>query len=152
REISIRLAMGASRWRVVRQFLTESALVAALGAAAGLWVGWFTVRLLVAGMGDRAERLRLVVTFLDGTVLAMTAALAVATSVLFGLFPALFATRAAVWPGLKAGTVADAGGQVRLRRALVTGQLALSLVLVTASGLFVRTLYNLRHAETGFRT
>jgi len=152
REISIRLAMGASRGRVVQQLLTESALIAALGALAGVWVAWFTVRLLVAEMGETAGRLQLVTTFLDTRVLVLTFTFAVATGVLFGLLPALFATRPAVWSGLKTGITADLGGHVRLRRLLVTVQLALSLVLVTASGLFGRTLINLRRADTGFET
>jgi predicted permease len=152
KEISIRLAMGASRGRILQQWLTESAVIALLGALAGLWVAWLTIRLLVAEMGDTGERLRLVTTFLDGRALAFTFVFAAATGLAFGLLPALFATRPEVWPGLKSGIVADVGGQARLRRVLVTAQLALSLVLVTASGLFGRTLLNLRHADAGFQT
>src|SRR5262245_50754083 len=152
KEISIRLAMGASRGRILQQLLTESAVIALLGALAGLWIAWLTIQLLVAEMGDTGERLRLVTTFLDGRALAFTFVFAAATGLGFGLLPALFATRPEVWPGLKSGIVADVGGQARLRRVLVTAQLALSLVLVTASGLFGRTLLNLRHADAGFQT
>jgi putative ABC transport system permease protein len=152
KEISIRLAMGASRGRILQQLLTESAVIALLGALAGLWIAWLTIRLLVAEMGDTAERLRLVTTFLDARVLAFTFVFAAATGLAFGLLPALFATRPEVWPGLKSGIVAEVGGQARLRRVLVTAQLALSLVLVTASGLFGRTLLNLRSADAGFQT
>ena len=152
KEISIRLAMGASRGRILQQLLTESAVIALLGALAGLWVAWLTIRLLLAEMGDSAERLRLVTTFLDVRVLAFTFVFAAATGLAFGLLPALFATRPEVWPGLKSGIVADVGGQARLRRVLVMAQLALSLVLVTASGLFGRTLLNLRRADAGFQT
>jgi predicted permease len=152
KEISIRLAMGASRGRILQQLLTESAVIALLGALAGLWIAWLTIRLLVAEMGDTGERLRLFTTFLDARALAFTFVFAAATGLAFGLLPALFATRPEVWPGLKSGIVADVGGQARLRRVLVTAQLALSLVLVAASGLFGRTLLNLRHADTGFQT
>ena len=152
KEISIRLAMGASRGRILQQLLTESAVIALLGALAGLWIAWLTIRLLVAEMGETGERLRLVTTFLDARALAFTFVFAAATGLAFGLLPALFATRPEVWPGLKSGIVADVGGQARMRRVLVTAQLALSLVLVTASGLFGRTLLNLRHADAGFQT
>jgi predicted permease len=152
KEISIRLAMGASRGRILQQLLTESAVIALLGALAGLWVAWFTIRLFLAEMGDTAERLRLVTTFLDARVLTFTFVFAAATGLAFGLLPALFATRPEVSSGLKSGIVADVGGQARLRRVLVAAQLALSLVLVTASGLFGRTLLNLRRADAGFQT
>jgi predicted permease len=93
-----------------------------------------------------------VTTFVDARMLAFTLALAGATTVLVGLVPALLATRPAVWPALRAGIAAEIGGHLRLRRVLVTAQLALSLVLVTASGLFGRTVYNLRHTDAGFQT
>jgi predicted permease len=152
KEISIRLAMGASRGRVVRQLLTESALIAALGAVAALGIAALTIRGLMGEMGDVATRLQFAATFLDVRVLAFTLALAAATTLLVGLVPALLATRPTVWPALRSGIAAEIGGQLRLRRVLVTSQLALCLVLVTLSGLFVRTVYNLRHADTGFET
>ena len=152
KEISIRLAIGASRGRVVRQLLIESGVIAALGAMAAIIVADITVRGLLGEMGDDADRLRLVTTFLDARVLGFTFTLAVATTVLVGLVPAVLATRPAVWPSLRAGVAAEIGGQLRVRRGLVVAQLALCLVLVTASGLFGRTVYNLRHADTGFQT
>jgi predicted permease len=151
KEISIRLAIGGSRTRVVRQLLTESLLLAGLGVLAALAVAVVTIRVLVGEMGEVANRLELA-TFMDGRVLAFALALGVATTVLVGLVPALLATRPAVWPALTAGITADSRGGLRLRRVLVTAQLALSLVLVTASGLFGRTVYNLLHADAGFRT
>jgi predicted permease len=152
KEISIRLAMGASRSRVVLQLLTESALIAGLGAIAALGIAAATIRGLVSEMDESANRLLPMMTFLDARVLAFTLTVAAATTVLVGLVPALLATSPAVWPALRAGAAADSGGQLRLRRVLVTAQLALSLVLITAAGLFGRTVYNLRHADTGFRT
>ena len=152
KEISIRLAIGASRGRVVLQLLTESALIVFLGALAAVVVAVVTVRGLLGEMGEVASRLQLVTRFLDMRMLAFTLALASATTVLVGLVPALLSTRPAVWPALRAGVAAEMGGQQRLRRVLVTAQLALSLVLVMASGLFGRTVYNLRHTDTGFET
>jgi predicted permease len=152
KEISIRLAIGASRGRVVLQMLTESAVFVSLGALAAIAVAAVTVRALLGETGDVAERLQLVTTFLDTRMLAFTFAVAGATTVLVGLVPALLSTRPTVWPALRAGVAAEVGGHLRVRRGLVAAQLALSLVLVTASGLFGRTVYNLRHTDTGFQT
>ena len=152
KEISIRLALGGSRRRVVRQLLTESALLAGLGVLAALGVAVATIRALVGEMGDVAGRLHLVTSFLDGWVLAFALSLAVVTMLAVGLIPAVLATRPALWPALRAGLAADLGGGFAVRRVLVTAQLALSLVLVIASGLFGRTVYNLLHADAGFRT
>jgi predicted permease len=152
REISIRMAIGASRGRVIRQLLTESAMLSALGGLASLLVASWTIDLLVAETGERAERFRLVTNFLDARVLGFAFVTSVVTGILFGLLPALDASRESVFSGLKTGVAAYRGGQVRLRRILVTAQIALGLVLVTASGLFLRTLQNLRHTDTGFRT
>jgi predicted permease len=152
KEISIRLSIGASRGRVVLQLLTESALLVTLGTLAALIVAHVTVRWLLAETGDVAHRLQLVTTFLDTRMLVFTVALAGVTTVLVGLVPALLATRPGLWSALRAGVTAEIGGQLRWRRVLVSAQLALSLVLVTASGLFGRTVYNLRHTDTGFQT
>jgi predicted permease len=152
KEISIRMAIGASRGRVVRQLLTESAMLAALGGLASLLVASWTINMLVAEMGESAGRFRLVTNFLDARVLGFAFAASAATGILFGLLPALNASRESVSSGLKTGVAADRRGQVRLRRTLVTAQVALGLVLVTASGLFLRTLQNLRQTDTGFRT
>ena len=122
---------------------TESAMIAVLGGLAGL---------LVAEMGESAERFKLVTGFLDMRVLGFALAASAATGVLFGLLPALHASRATVSADLKTGAAAERGGQVRMRKALVTAQVALGLLLVTAAGLFLRTLENLRHTETGLRT
>jgi predicted permease len=152
REISIRMAIGASRGRLVRQLFTESAMLAALGGLASLFVASWTINMLVAEMGESAERFRLVTNFLDARVLGFAFAASAATGILFGLLPALTASRESVSSGLKTRVAADRRGQVRLRRMLVTAQIALGLVLITASGLFLRTLQNLRQTDTGFRT
>ena len=152
KEISIRLAIGASRGRVVQQLLIESALLVALGALAAVVVAGIAVRGLLEETGEAAQRLQLVTAFLDMRLLAFALAVAGATTLLVGLVPALLSTRPAVWPALRAGVAGEMGGQLRVRRVLVTAQLALSLVLVTAAGLFGRTVYNLRHTDTGFQT
>ena len=151
KEFSIRLAIGASRGRVVRQLLAESALLTTLGAVAGVLVAEWTIRMLVAEMGESAGRLRLVMHFLDTRVLGFALAASVVTGLLFGLIPALSAVRAPVSASLKSGAGLDATGQVRLRKLMVTAQVAMGLILVTASGLFLRTLDNLRHTQVGFR-
>jgi predicted permease len=152
KEIAVRLAIGGSRARLVRQLLTESLLIAGLGSLAALAVAFAAIHVLVGEMGEAASRIQLATTFLNGRVLAFTLSLAVATTVLVGLAPALLATRPAVWPALTSGITADGRSGLRLRRLLVTGQIALSLVLVTAAGLFGRTVYNLLNTDAGFRT
>ncbi len=151
REISIRLAIGASRERIVRQLLVESALVSALGALAGVLVAEWTIRMLVAEMGESAGRLRLVMHFVDARVLGFAVVASVVTGLLFGLIPALAAARAPVSASLKSGAGLDAAGQARLRKVLVTAQVAMGLILVIAAGLFLRTLQNLRQTQVGFR-
>jgi predicted permease len=152
KEIAIRLAIGGSRTRLVRQLLTENLLIAGLGAFAALAVALVAVRVLVGEMGEAASRIQLATTFLNARVLMFALSLAAGTTILVGLAPALLATRPAVWPALTAGVVAEGRGGLRLRRVLVTGQIALSLVLVTAAGLFGRTVYNLLNTDAGFRT
>jgi predicted permease len=152
KEIAVRLAIGGSRARLVRQLLTESLLIAGLGALAALVVAFAVIRGLLGEMGEAASRIQLSTTFLDGRVLAFTLSLAVGTTVLVGLAPALLATRPALWPALTSGIAADGRSGLRLRRLLVTGQIAFSLVLVTAAGLFGRTVFNLLNADAGFRT
>ena len=149
KEISIRLAIGASRGRIVRQMLTESALLAVLGGLAGILVASWTINLLVAETGEGA-RLKLVTSFLDTRVLGFAFAASVVTGILFGLLPALHASRESVSSTLKTGAAAGRGRQVRLRKTLVTAQVALGLVLMTAAGLFLRTLENLRLRKQAF--
>jgi len=151
REIAVRLAIGASRRRIVRQLLTESALVSGLGAAGGLllarWISQTLVSVLKLGPAP---------VFVDLTpdwrVFAFIVAAAVLTCLLFGLSPALTATRrdpaATLDPGGRSPT--DRHQAVRLRRALVVVQVALSIVLVVGAVLFARTLRNLAAVDLGF--
>lgn len=151
KEVAIRLSLGASRWRIVRQLLTECVVLSIAGGLLGILIAWWTVDLLTYFFipGDRAP-----FQFIDGRVLAFTAGLSLLTGVIFGLAPALQATRSDVTPVLKdeAGSVSASTGHVRLRRLLVVAQIALSLFLLVGASLFARTLFNLRNVNPGFRT
>jgi predicted permease len=153
KEIAIRLAMGAGRWRLIRQFLTESLLLSAVGAAlAVLFSAWGTrVLLRVVSSGPDAVPLDV---HTDTRVLAFTAALAILTGVLFGLAPALRATRVDVAPVLKDNSRGLTGGVSRITagKVLVVAQIAISLLLLIGAGLFVRTLRNLQRVQLGYST
>jgi putative ABC transport system permease protein len=147
REISVRIAVGAGGGRIVRQLLTESALLSVLGAALGVWLAFVASRFLVGfvvGFGpvelDVAPNLR---------VLGFTAAIAAATAMLFGLAPALRAAGAAPVRALR-GDGGTARSEPRLAGVLAAAQIALSLLLLVGAGLFVQTLSNLRDVDSGF--
>jgi len=151
REISIRLAIGASRSRVIRQLLTESLLLAFAGAVCGLLSSVWGARLLVRMLSTKANQIDISVSP-DLQVLAFTAAIAVFTGLLFGLAPALRATGIGPNHALKEnarGTV-HGGARFTLGKALVTGQVALSLMLLTAAGLFLGTMRNFLKLDPGF--
>jgi predicted permease len=150
REIAVRLSLGAPRQRLVRQLLTESVLLALLGGASGLLLARWTASLLVRllSSGRRAVSLELV---LDWPVLAFTAAVAIACGVLFGLLPALRATRVDILPHLKQVGTATAGpARFFAGKFLVAGQVALALLLVVAAGLLLNTLRRLKSVDLGF--
>lgn len=151
KEIAVRLAVGANRWRVIRQLLTESVLLASLGGVAGLLFAYWGKDLLLSlrPWGRTALELDLQ---LDWRVLGFTATVSVLTGILFGLAPALRASRLDLAPALKesARSVLGGGSRFSLRNALVISQVALSLVLLVGAGLFVRTLRNLSSLELGF--
>jgi putative ABC transport system permease protein len=152
REIAVRLAIGASRARIVRQLMAESLLMAAIGAAAGvLLAGWLS-RFLVGFMSTGSTRLFFSLGS-DVRVLAFTSALAAVACLIFGLTPAIRATRQSAVSAMKGGGrgTTEARGRFGLRRLLVAVQVALSLVLVASSLLFVRTAHNLASADPGFR-
>ena len=151
KEIAIRAAMGARRSRLIRQMLTESLLLAVLGGTAGAAVAAWTGRML-AGIrlpGDLPLRMDF---GMDWRVFAFSAAAALVAGLISGLLPALRASRADVQEVLReSGRGGGADGQHRLRDGLVVAQVAGSLVLLVAAGLFVRSLGNAHHAELGFR-
>jgi len=153
REIGIRLSLGASRSRLIRQLVVESFLLSVAGALLGLAIASWTSSALVrfAAENGIADGLS---SALSAPVLAFTCVLALLCSVLFGLAPALRATRVELVSTLKeqAGALSSALGHTRLRRVLVVCQVALALLLVTGAGGFARSLYNVRHIDLGLRT
>ena len=151
REIAIRLAMGASRRRIVQQLLIESVLLALAGGAAGLAFASWGSRLLL-GFFVSADRILTISTSPDGRVLAFTLGVSALTGVLFGLAPAWQSAAPAISPTLQSDAPGAGGGRSRLRRGLVVSQVALSLVLLIGAGLFIRTLHNLVTADAGFDT
>ncbi|HEY6402180.1 MAG TPA: ABC transporter permease, partial [Blastocatellia bacterium] len=151
REIVVRLALGASRARLVRQLLTESLLLAALGASVGAWVAGDLSHYIVSLISTEKAPL-FVALNIDWRVFGFTAGVAVLTCVLFGLTPALRVTRAAPAEVMKSagrGLTASREG-FSLRRALVVSQVALSVVLLVGALLFTRSLFNLMTLDAGF--
>jgi predicted permease len=152
REIAIRLAIGASRGRVVRQLLTESVLVALAGGALGLVLAYGTVAALLAAPPPGGAWPLTLDLAIDVRVLAFTLAVSILAGVLFGLAPALGAARTALVPALKDGKAAadPRWRRLELRSALVVGQMALSLLLLVAAGLFLRSLHRTQAVHPGF--
>ena len=151
RELAVRMAIGCSRTRLLQQLLTESMLLAALGTAAGLALALWGSRAMAAILAARAGRhiLFLLDVRPDPLVLGFTAGIACLSAILFGLAPALAATREQPGGALKTG--AASGQRSRFGHALVAGEMALALVLLVGAGLFVRTLVKLETADAGFR-
>lgn len=149
KEIAIRSALGAGRGRIVTQLLTESMVLALGGGAVGLVVAWAGVRFLVTHTPLGMPRLH--DATLNGPVLAFTAGVAVLCGVVFGLFPALQATHVDLQTTLREGGRESAGlVRARLRAALVVGEVAVALVLLTGAGLLVRSAILLQSVRPGF--
>ena len=152
REIAIRMAVGAGRWRLVRQFLIESLTLSVVGGGAGLLVAWWTINLLVGAIPENIGAVGLSAS-LDLRLLVFTVGLSVATGLLFGLLPAMKATRLNLEGTLReqGSSVSGSHGQVRFRKGLVLSQVVLTTVLLVGAGLFARSLNNLKHLDLGMR-
>ncbi len=152
RELAIRLALGSSRARTIRQMLAESLVLALPGGIAGIGIAAAAVRLLDAT--KPAMLVNYPVISMDFRVMAFTVALTLATSILFGIVPALSAAGTDVQAVLKAASATHTAGRraTRLRQLLVVGELAVSLVLLIGAGLLARSFLNLAHTELGFRS
>jgi predicted permease len=154
RDLTIRTALGASRWQIVRQLMTEALLLAGAGGAAGLLVGLWALDGLVTATQDADGTGRLFDTSLDPAMLLYALALALATGLLFGAYPAWSAARASTAGALKedSGQASASRAGVRMRRGLVTAQVALSLLLLIPMGLFLKSLVNLLRTDLGMKT
>jgi predicted permease len=148
-EMAVRLALGAGRFRLIRQLLTESLLLAFAGSALGWLLAWLSRGLLLMWSPGRGSQLDAEL-HMDWRVFGFTAAVAVLTGLLFGLAPALRATRVDLNSALKENTRGAKGSLSVLGKSLVIAQVAVSLVLLIGAGLFIRTLHNLQNVSLGF--
>jgi predicted permease len=147
-EIATRLALGASQWQIQKQLWSECLPLALGGGAAGVAVGFATLRGLLLLL---PEHFLPVAVYLDGRVLGFTLALTLCTSILFGMLPALSTRKIDLRSSFASRTVI-AAGSVRLRQFLIAGEVALTVVLLAASGLMVRTLIHLETLPPGFNS
>jgi putative ABC transport system permease protein len=151
REVAVRAALGASRWRLARQFLTENVVIAVCGGAVGIGVGFATMKwiesLIPSGMLPAEIGARM-----DGTVMLFAFAVAVATGVLFGLAPAIQATRPDLTGAMKDGGHGSTSGSAgrRVRATLVVAEVALAFVLLVGAGLMIRSVFQLLDVDPGF--
>ena len=144
KEIAIRLSVGASRWRLIRQLLTESVMLAVLGAAGGILLAvWGTQLVPAVGLPPLQF-------FAQGRVLIFAVAAAVICGILFGLAPALSASRTELAVAMKEGTREGLDRRSRLRSTLMVAQVALAVLLLTGAGLFVHSLRNVQSVDPGF--
>jgi putative ABC transport system permease protein len=152
REIAVRMALGAGRWRLMRQFLLESLMLSLIGGAVGLMVAAWTIQGLVASIPPSVGALGLSVE-LDPRLLGFTLAIATLTGLLFGVAPAARATRVNLEATLREQGSSVSGGlsSVRFRKALVVSQIVLTTALLVGAGLFARSLSNLNRLDLGLR-
>jgi predicted permease len=149
REIGVRLALGAPRIRIVRQLLTENIFLALCGGVAGLLLSTYLVRLLFFVLRGKSDAAASGIA-MDGAVFAFTALLSVVTGLVFGLAPALRASRSPLANSLRGNQLTAEGKPLRASRILVTPQIALSLVILILAGLLLRSLQRLQEVDLGF--
>jgi putative ABC transport system permease protein len=149
REMAIRMSLGAGRWRLVRQLLTESTLLAVAGAAVGLLFAWITLDLLVTLASRFTTRSQEI--SLNGMVLLFTLGIAAVTGMLVGALPAL-PGRVSLASAIQEGGRTVSGGRGSLRSALIVAQVAISFVLLIGAGLMLRSLWRLQSVDAGIRT
>jgi len=151
RELSVRLAIGADRWRIVRQLLTEAVLLSVVGGTFGIVLASWLLRLLAANPNVLPIPVE-EIGVLDPRVLSFTVGVSVVTGLVFGLAPALEASRADVVSAIKQDSLPGGEGRAWLRRTLVAAQVALSVVSLVAAGVFLRSLSHTARIEPGFAT
>ena len=151
REMAIRAALGAGRWRVVRQLLAESALLAFIGGGVGLLLANWAIQFLASGLPEYLANAnsRVALLKIDATALGFTFALSLLTSLLFGLVPALQLSRIDLNEALKEGG-RTAGPRNRLRSALVVAEVALAMVLLVGGGLMIKSFWRLARVNLGY--
>ena len=150
REIALRTALGARRYHLVRQLLTESMLLAIIAGGIGVLLATWGTAALVALSPDSLPRAREI--GFDWRVLAFTSAVALATGIVFGLMPAIWGPRVELTDALKEGSRGSTAGGGRLRKLLVITEVALSVMLLVGAGLMLRSFSHLRNVNPGFRT
>lgn len=151
-EMAVRTALGASRWRLIRQMLTESILLACVGGGLGMLLAPVGIRFLIDQM-PQGQRTVFLDTSVNWRILLFAVVASVLTGLIFGLMPAMRSAAAGLFEALKQSGAASTDTRTRrfTANALVAGQVAFSLVLLVAAGLFVKTLWNIRSIDAGFQ-
>ena len=155
REISVRIALGAGRWRIIRQLLVESVMLSGLGGVLGWWIGkWGVHAYALADRGPGTSSWRILDYSMDYRVLGYLIAISIGTAFLFGLAPALRLSKLDINATLKdGGRSATGGGRGRyLSSLLVAGEMALAIVLLAGAGVMIRSFLNIYNADLGVRT
>jgi len=153
REISVRIALGAGRWRIIRQLLIESVMLSGLGGFLGWWIAQWGVRTFALAMAHKASWL-IVDYAMDSRVLGYLIAISIGTGILFGLAPALRLSKLDVNASLKDGSRGATGGGrgKHLSAVLVTGEMALAIVLLAGAGVLIRSFLKIHNADMGVNT
>ena len=149
KEMAVRMALGAGRRAIIRQLLTESVLLAALGAALGILLALWGASFIAGHLPDGAPRLH--EARVDAPVLGFTLAVSLLTGLLFGLAPALQASRSNLTEGLREGDRGSSGRRQRLRSVLVVGEVALTLTLLVGAGLLIQSFWRVLQVDPGFK-